>query len=158
LSLLIATPIGTQAFWGWMMVGMILLGLEMMMGTQWLLWSAASAAAVALVTLTGLPIGIVSQIVLFAALSLTSALMSRKLMKPVNAGEDVNDQHTRMVGQNARVLSGFEGGKGERLGRVSFDGVEWPAILETGPEGEIKPDTAVEILKVREGKLYIKAA
>jgi inner membrane protein len=152
LSLLIATPIGTQAFWVWMVLGLALLGLEMLLGTQWLLWSAASAGVVAIITLLGVPMGIITQIVIFTALSVTSALWSRKLLKPAT-DQDINDPHQRMRGQPAIVLSGFEGGNLD--GRVSFDGVEWPAVAEGAVS--FAPDTRVTIVRVNEGKLYIKA-
>jgi inner membrane protein len=151
LSLLIATPIGTQAFWIWMVLGLALLGLEMLLGTQWLLWSAASAGVVAVITLTGVPMGVITQIVIFTALSVTSALWSRKLLKPA-LDHDINDPHQRMLNQPAIVLSGFE--KGSLNGRVSFDGVEWPAIAEEALS--VKPDASVRIVAVKEGKLHIK--
>ena len=42
-TLLLMGPMNTQAFWIWLVLGILLLGIEVFLGTQWLLWAAASA-------------------------------------------------------------------------------------------------------------------
>ncbi len=43
--------------WSWMIVAGVLLAAEVATGSGWLLWPAASAALVGLLTLAGLPFG-----------------------------------------------------------------------------------------------------
>jgi inner membrane protein len=157
VSIFLMGPMGTQAFWIWLTLGILLLGVEVFLGTQWLLWSAASAGVVAVVCLTGLPFGIVAQVITFATLSLAMSVMTRKFMKVPGAGPDVNAPNDRLLGKQAEVLSGFEFvAGGERTGRVSFEGVEWPAVLTAGADDAVlnKADRVV-INAVHEGRLFV---
>jgi inner membrane protein len=156
ISIFLMGPMGTQAFWIWLTLGILLLGIEVFLGTQWLLWSASAAGVVAVVCLTGLPFGIVAQIVTFAILSVGMSLLTRKFLKVPDGGVDVNDPHSRIIGKQAEVLSGFEFvAGGERTGRVSFEGVEWPAVL-TGDAGTTLNKTdRVVIAQVNDGRLFV---
>jgi inner membrane protein len=160
VSIFLMGPMGTQAFWIWLTLGILLLGVEVFLGTQWLLWSAASAGVVAVVCLTGLPFGIVAQIVTFALLSLGMSLLTRKFMRVPDGGPDVNAPNSRLLGKQAEVLSGFEFvAGGERTGRVSFEGVEWPAVLTAGTENAVlNAADRVVIADVQEGRLFVTPA
>ena len=157
--ILLMGPMNIQAFWIWLTFGILLLGIETFLGTQWLLWSAASAGLVAVVCLTGLPFGFVLQTLTFAVLSVVTALLTRRFLAVKHHGSDINDPHARIVGKQADVLSGFEPvAGGERTGRVMFDGVEWPAVLsDHGDEGLSAKDRVV-IQRVYEGRLFVKPA
>ncbi len=153
-------PMGTQAFWIWLTLGLLLLGAEVFLGTQWLLWSAAAAGVVAVVCLTNLPFGFVAQVTTFAILSLIMALLTKRFLHVPGSGTDINEPHARLLGKQAEILSGFEiVAGGERTGRVMFDGVEWPAVL-SGEAGEAKLKThdRVVIAQVHEGRLFVKPA
>ena len=150
-------PMGVQAFWIWLTFGILLLGIETFLGTQWLLWSAASAGLVAVVCLTGLPFGFVLQALIFAILSVVTALLTRRFLTVKHHGTDINDPHARIVGKQADVLSGFElVAGGERTGRVMFDGVEWPAVLDVTTEAVLLGNDRVSIERVHEGRLFVK--
>lgn len=157
VSIFLMGPMGTQAFWIWLTLGILLLGVEVFLGTQWLLWSAASAGVVAVVCLTGLPFGIVAQVITFASLSLAMSLLTRKFLKVPDGGPDVNEPNARLIGKQAEVLSGFEFvAGGERTGRVSFEGVEWPAVLTNDPAGtKIGATDKVVISHAHEGRLFV---
>lgn len=154
-SFLISDPVGIQAFWVWLTLGVIVLGLEIMLGTEWLLWPAASAGVVALLTLAGLPIGFVFQVIIFSVLTLTLSILSRRLMKKDAPAGDINDPGLRLVGKTATVVEGF-GSSHE--GRVIFDGVEWPAVIEGDEDARLKAREPVKIVKVSDGKLVISRA
>jgi inner membrane protein len=148
---------GLDAFWLWLILGLVLLGIEVFFTTQWLLWSAASAGIVAVITLLHLAIGPVGQVALFLSLSLVCSLLSRRFMKSVPETSDVNDSQARLIGQYATIISGFEPEQGTmRFGRVLIDGVEWPALWAPGSQAEQVPNKA-KIEKIVEGKLYLKA-
>lgn len=151
---------GLQAFWIWLTFGILLLGIEVFAGTQWLLWSAAAAGLVAVICLTSLPFGLAMQVVLFAVLSVAGALLTKKFLKVPGVGPDVNDPHVRMLGKEAEILSGFAVvAGGERTGRVTFDGVEWPAVLkEDAGDVKLTDKDRVVIERIHEGRLYVKPA
>jgi inner membrane protein len=155
LSWFVATPVGQTTFWAWLILGAALLLLEMMLGTQWMLWAAASAGLVSVISLTGLPIGPASQGAIFAALTLIGALFSKRLMKPVTA-HNINDPHQRWVGLHGQVLSGFEGAGADRTGRVLVQGVEWPAEYHGRAETVFKPEDPVKIAAMKDGRIFIE--
>ncbi|MFN3229096.1 MAG: NfeD family protein, partial [Asticcacaulis sp.] len=126
----LATQILANPFWLWLTLGAILLAVEAAASTEWLLWPAAAAGVVAVVTLTGLDLSMPVQGMIFAGLTITGAVMSRTLLsnKPSTAGPDRNDPEARLIGQAGEVSTAFEG----RTGRVFVDGTEWSAELEDG--------------------------
>ena len=158
-SVLLMGPTSTQAFWLWFVFAIFMLGIETIMGTQWLLWSAVAAGLVSVICLTGLPFGFVFQCLTFALLSVAMAILTPRFMKVGNHADDINDPHLRMVGKQAEVLSGFEFvAGGERTGRVLFDGVEWPAVWSDAPDTKLGRKDRVTIEKVHEGRMFVKLA
>ncbi|MDV6332917.1 NfeD family protein [Asticcacaulis sp. 201] len=156
-NILLIGPVGINAFWVWFVFGLLLLGVEVFLGTQWLLWAAASAGVVAVVCLTGLPFGFFFQALTFALLSLAMGILTPKFMKVASHSADINDPHRRMVGKQAHVLSGFElVAGGERTGRVSFDGVEWPAVLDETTDTALAANDRVVIERIHEGRVFVR--
>jgi membrane protein implicated in regulation of membrane protease activity len=151
-------PSGMQAFWIWLTFGVVMLAAEVFLGTQWLLWSAAAAGVVAVACLTGAPLGVIGQVIVFALLSLVMTLLTRRFLKTAALHGDINDQQARLTGKQAQVLSGFDVTGGERTGRVVFDGVEWPAVLRDEDEAAVTAASSVIIERVHEGRLYVRAA
>lgn len=158
-AILLMGPMSMNAFWFWFVFGLLLLGIEMFLGTQWLLWAAAAAGVVAVICLTGLPFGLFLQALTFAVLSLVMGLLTPKFLKVSSHSPDVNDPHRRMVGKEAEVLSGFElVSGGERTGRVVFDGVEWPAVLGESSQMKMAASDRVIIERIYEGRVFVRPA
>ncbi|MDI7774616.1 NfeD family protein [Asticcacaulis sp. EMRT-3] len=155
-ALWLAGPVGTQAFWIWLTFGVILLATEAFLGTQWLLWSAAAAGVVAVICLTGAPVATAGQVIVFAVLSLVMTVLTRRFLKMGASHPDINDQHIRLVGKQAEVLSGFDVTGGERTGRVMYDGVEWPAVLVDADTDFLATQAKVLIERIYEGRLYVR--
>ncbi|UDF02200.1 NfeD family protein [Asticcacaulis sp. AND118] len=156
VEFLLAQPQGPQLFWVWLSIGGALLALEMVVGTQWLLWPAAAAGIVSVITLTGAPANLLVQIVVFCVLTLAMTLLSRRFLKPpLVEGADINDPQGRLIGQEATVIEAFDDPEGQQSrGRVILDGVEWPARSERG-DAPIGIAEKVRILAVAEGKLIV---
>jgi len=128
-----------QPFWLWLALGVLLLAVEAAFSTEWLLWPAVSAGVVAVLTALGLRLGLPVEVGIFAALTLCSTLLSRALIQRVNPSDspDINDRDGRLIGQRARVVEAFVGGRG----RVFISGAEWPAEIEG-----IAPDVGAEVI------------
>jgi len=118
----------TQPFWIWLVIGVILLGIEAAASTEWLLWPAVSAGVVALISALFPTLGLGVEAGVFATLTVIATLASRTLIKRVNPAEepDINDRDLRLVGERARVVEAFVNGRG----RVFVSGSEWPAEIE----------------------------
>lgn len=147
----IANLYASQPFWIWLALGVILLAVEAAMSTEWLLWPAVSAGVVAVLTALGLRLGITGELILFAALTVASTVLSRRLIQRVNPDDapDINDRDLRLVGQRAKVVEAFSNGRG----RVFISGAEWPAEIEgdapLAGENVIVDAVAGPLLKVR---------
>jgi len=140
-----------QPFWIWLAVGVLLLAVEAMFSTEWLLWPAVSAGVVAVMTAAGVRLGLPGEVAVFAVLTVIATLLSRRLISKANPdGPDINDRDSRLVGQRARVVQPFVGGRG----RVFISGAEWPAEIEGEPplEGE-----HVQILSVKGSLLTVQS-
>lgn len=123
----IADLYAAQPFWIWLAVGVLLLAVEAMFSTEWLLWPAVSAGVVAVMTAAGLRLGLPGEVAVFAVLTVIATLLSRRLIQKANpSGPDINDRDSRLIGQKARVVQAFEDGRG----RVFVSGAEWPAQME----------------------------
>jgi membrane protein implicated in regulation of membrane protease activity len=119
----------THPFWVWLAVAAIFLAAEVATGTGWLLWPAASAALVGLMTLVVAP-GLTIEVGLFAVLTIVATYLARRFLRPALEGPDVpdlNDPTLRLIGRDCEVLA-FENGKG----RVFADGKEWAAVVQDG--------------------------
>ncbi|MGA9658394.1 MAG: NfeD family protein [Asticcacaulis sp.] len=150
-------PTAVQAFWLWFAFGILLLSVEVFLGTQWLLWAAAAAGLVSVICLTGLPFNVFFQALTFAVISVAMGMLTPRFLKVGANSADVNDPHRRMVGAQAEVLSGFElVAGGERTGRVTFDGVEWPAVLNDKDNVLLSLNDPVLIERVHEGRMFVK--
>lgn len=137
----IADIYAAQPFWIWLALGVLLLAVEAAFSTEWLLWPAVSAGIVAVLTALGLRLGLPIEVGIFAALTLLSTLLSRALIQRVNPSDspDINDRDGRLIGQHARVVEAFVGGRG----RVFVSGAEWPAEIE-GTAPEVGADVIVQ--------------
>lgn len=124
-----------QPFWIWLAIGILLLAVEAMFSTEWLLWPAVSAGVVAVMTAAGVRLGLPGEVAVFAVLTVIATLLSRRLISKANPdGPDINDRDSRLVGQRARVVETFVSGRG----RVFISGAEWPAEIvgEAPVEGQ----------------------
>jgi inner membrane protein len=134
MSLLISTSPARSGS-GWRSA-FILLAVEAMFSTEWLLWPAVSAGVVAVMTAVGVRLGLPgSRSPIFAVLTVIATLLSRRLISKANPeGPDINDRDSRLVGQRARVVETFVSGRG----RVFISGAEWPAEIvgEAPVEGQ----------------------
>ena len=142
-----------QPFWLWLAIGALLLAVEAAASTEWLLWPAVSAGVVAVVTALGLSLGLAGEVGLFAALTLASTLLSRRLVQRVNPDDqpDINDRDRRLIGQKATVVEPFVDGRG----RVFVSGAEWSAELDGDAPLTAAP---VIVTGVGNGRLTVKAA
>lgn len=109
----------------WLAVGAVLLAVEVGTGSGWLLWPAASAAALALLELVW-HFEFNLQLVMFAILTIVTTLAGRHFFPRTIAGGDINDTRSRLAGLDGIAAGDFQGGRG----RVFVDGKEWAAELE----------------------------
>ena len=138
-------------FWIWLLAGVIMLAIEAASGSGWMLWPAAAAMIVALVSLTGVRLGLAPELGLFAVLTLLTTVLARRfLVRPAAAASDVNNPEARLIGKLGVARTAFTNGQG----RVFVNGAEWPADLE----GTHAPESGarIEVVAVEGSKLTVR--
>jgi len=140
-------------FWVWAAAGAALLAVEIATGSGWLLWPAASAGVVAILSLV-LPMDWLQATGLFAVLTIVSTFAARRFMKRLrgHTGHDINDNVARLVGHHGKAVGAFAG----RAGRVFIDGKEWAAELDDG--GAVEAGAEVEVTGVAGARLRVRNA
>ena len=141
----------THPLWIWGGLAATLLAVEVLTGSGWLLWVAASAGV------TGLVVSLVgpdftTTVLIFAALTLISTLAVRRYLPRAEtaSGQDINDYAGRLVGHRGSAVSAFVAG----AGRVSVDGKEWAAQLDDG--GVLDIGALVEITGIDGSQLKVR--
>lgn len=136
----IANLYASQPFWIWLAIGAAILAIEVTMTTEWLLWPAAAAGVVAVLTALGLPLGLAGEIIAFSVLTVIFTVLARRFITRINPTEaDINDRNSRLIGQRAQVVQAFAEGRG----RVFISGSEWAAQIE-GPAPMVGESVLVE--------------
>lgn len=142
-------------FWIWLAIGAVFLVIEVSTGTGWLLWAAASAGFLALLTLIpGFPDGAAVHLALWAALTIITTVTARRYL-PANVsggGPDINDNIGRLVGHEGAVVEAFRNGEG----RVFVDGKEWAAVAEGGAAPAL--NDKVQVVSAQGSVLRVKPA
>ncbi len=140
-------------FWIWLALGVLLLAVEGATGSGWLLWPAASAGVVAVITLLGLHLGAPIEFGVFAILTVLTTFVARKWLVHAPKGHpDINDAGERLIGKTGDVTTAFIKGKGRAL----IANAEWAAILDNG--GDLPVGAHVKVVAVDGAQLKVQAA
>ncbi|MBS0360159.1 MAG: NfeD family protein [Proteobacteria bacterium] len=143
-----------HALWAWLALGGALGVIELMTGSGWLLWPAATAAVVAvLAAYAGLSPG--QAVLVYALITISAVLLARRYLPHrllVHAGHDINDNVGRLVGHRGRAVTAFH----SHAGRVFIDGKEWAAELEGADV--LEAGSPVEVTGVAGAHLRVRSA
>lgn len=149
----IAGLYAAQPFWWWAGLAALLLGVEVLSGSGWLLWASASAGVTAVVVAL-LGTDVPTTLLVFAVLTMISTLAARRYL-PRSAqahGGDINDNVGRLVGHEGEVVNAFTRGSG----RVAIDGKEWAAELDEGDA--LEAGASVRVTGVDGSRLRVQRA
>ncbi|EMI5490284.1 NfeD family protein [Providencia stuartii] len=142
--------ISAQPAWFWLCLGGLLLIAELLGTGGYLLWSGVAAVAVAIIALVLPFIGWEWQGILFAILTIVSAVLWRKwlsLRKNPQA-DDVNQKSHQLIGRKVRLISDTD----EGFSRVKLADGSWRAYSEIA----LKAGTEVVITSVDGITLHVK--
>jgi hypothetical protein len=145
----------SHPFWVWLAVGAIFLAAEVPTASGYLLWPAASAAAVAVLTLW-LAITPPFQLIVFAILTIVTTVVGRRVLprRAPSEGPDISNRGSGLAGRFGKAVSPFAAGQG----RVFVDGAEWMAELEPGQPAP-EPGARIEVVAVHGGgRLVVRGA
>ena len=122
---------GLDPQWSWLVLGLVLAIAEMVVPGVFLIWFAAAALVVGLLSFV-LPLSLPLEVALFAVLAVVNVLASRRWLRghPVQSADPLlNQRGQQLVGRQVVVTTAIEGGNG----RVKCGDTEW---LAQGPDAE----------------------
>ena len=125
---------GLDSQWSWLVLGLVLAIAEMVVPGVFLIWFAAAALVVGLLSFV-LPLSLPLEVALFAVLAVANVVASRRWLRGlpvISADPLLNQRGQQLVGRQVTVTQAIEGG----TGRVRCGDTEW---LAQGP------DTAVGV-------------
>ena len=123
----------------WIILGVLLLIVEVLTGTTYILWPAIAALLVGLLAFL-LPFSWEMQFLLFFIVSAVLLVVGHKYVRPkMKGGEpsELNDRALAMVGMRVRAIANFELGEG----RVQVGDTQWRARAGAG-----NPDANAELV------------
>lgn len=109
----------------WGLLGITLVGVELITGSTYILWPAVAAIIVA-IWVFFLPLSWELQFIAFAVISLILLVVGHIYIRPLlKSGEpsDINDPSRSMLGRRVVAFSDFENGNG----RVTVGDTQWKA-------------------------------
>ena len=127
-----------DAHWHWLAIGLLLAAAEIAAPGVFMIWLSVAALVTGLVVWL-LPIGLATQVVLFAVLAIVSVFLGKRYLRanPIEGADPkMNDRGARLVGETVVVTHAIDGGSG----RVKQGDSEW---LAKGPEAE--PGTRMRV-------------
>lgn len=141
-----------HALWCWLGLGAALLAVEVMTGSGWLLWPAATAAVMAFLSAYLSPgeAGLVYALITISAVLLARRYLPKSLLH--HSAHDINDNIARLVGHRGRAVTPFRA----HAGRVFIDGKEWAAELDGGEV--LEAGAVVEVTGVAGAHLRVRVA
>ena len=143
--------------WAWWIIGMILIGIEVLAPGTFFLWFGLAAFTVGALTMV---FGLDStfwtwqpQIITFVVLALVFAIIGRQVMKNRSWDRsdrpDMNERGVQLIGSHAVVSQALSGG----AGRVRVGDTTWRATGPDLPEG-----TRVRIVSASASTLGVEAS
>jgi membrane protein implicated in regulation of membrane protease activity len=143
--------------WTWVAVGLLILGIEIMMPSTFLLWPGLSALVVGLITLIiGNEAAIwpwQAQVLVFLILSVAIAIVGKRIMKnkDYNKSENpnLNERGAQLIGQTAILADPIANG----MGRIKIGDTTWRVKGD-----DAKAGAKVTVVDYDAGTLIVEAA
>jgi inner membrane protein len=133
--------------WLWLAIGAVLIGIEVMLPSTWLIWPAISAALVGLLGLAGLVLDWRTQCVLFAVLAVVTTFVWQRRFRGAAAVSDrpqLNRRLASLIGRQGAV---------ERDG-LRLDDTLWRVRAEDGTA--VEPGQRVEVVGAEGPELVVR--
>lgn len=136
----------------WLALAALLIAIEMVMPTQYLIWPGVAAGAVGVAGFM-LELPLVGEVGLFAVLSAGLVALSHRLLPAGSlAGRgSLNQRLEQLVGRPAVVLEDFKNGAGP----VTIGDTRWSAQSDTGDD--IKAGARVTVISADSTLLTVRA-
>lgn len=148
-----------SAHWIWLIAGGVLILLELLTGTTFLLWPGVAAILFAGVVAVASSLSPAFQLVLYAALSLLLTVVGRNYLgvRPGRWTSDrphLNDRSAQLIGRRVIAAEDFVAG----AGAVTVGDTRWNARLDEAQEAAVAAGAALVIKGVDGVQLLVAPA
>lgn len=135
----------------WLALAALLIAIEMVMPTQYLMWPALAAAFVGLIGFL-VDISVVGEVTVFSVLAVGLTVVSHRMFPPErgDAARWLNQRMDQLVGQTAIVAGDFQGG----TGGVMLGDTRWAARSVDG--SDLKEGTRVSVAYAESTLLVVR--
>lgn len=132
-----------QALWSWAILGLILLGVEMLSGTFYILWFGIAALCVALLLVLFPTASLSVQLLAFSLLAVVSLVLWKSRYAKEAPRLRVGQSRSDDIGRHGLIVAAVSP---QQVGRIAFTlpvmgSREWAAVaseaLEAGDEAEV---------------------
>lgn len=119
--------------WHWFVAACLFFTVEMLIGTEFLLWMGIATSASALVAYLFPNMGLPLQLTLYAFFIIASLITWRKIAKPgqVTDQPNLNARNKQYVGRTFELAEAIKNG----VGKVIVDDSQWKVAGEDAPKG-----------------------
>jgi len=127
------------SYWGWLIIGLVLLGFELLASFSFFLWLGVSALVTALILFVFPDTGWEAQFLIFSVLSVVSIILSRRYLVSRQTRSEVpnlNRRAQQYVGRVVTLSESIEQGEG----KIKVDDTHWKVSgpnLDKGAEVRI---------------------
>ncbi len=144
-----------DAMWVWGAIGLILLAIEMATGTFYILWFGVSALSVAVAVCIMPSIPQALQIVMFAALSISSLVIWRLNYKKTETHHRVGQAQGEEIGRVGTIVEACEPNTQGKIlfGQGLMGSREWTAVADNA----IAAGTQAKVIAVEGNYLRVQA-
>ena len=136
------------SFWHWLVIGLMLMLVELVLPSTYFLWLGVAAMLVGLLLWLLPSMSFDVQLILFAALSVSTIFLGRRYLKrhPIDSDQPtLNVRGAQSIGRLATLREPIVNG----VGRVHLDDTLWRALGEDMPSGSQVRVVAVEGTSLR---------
>lgn len=146
---------GQFVFWHWWIIGLLLLGIELLAPGEFFMWMGISAVVTGGVVLVGPEMGWQFQVVIFGILSVASITGWRLYQKhnPPQSDEPLlNRRGSQYIGRTFELADDMRMGRG----KIRVDDTSWRVELDEG--GDLPAGSRVKVVDISNTVLKVKPA
>lgn len=147
------TYLWNESHWMWWAIAVLLLGIEVLLPTFFILWLGVAGVVVGFIAFFLPELSWQNQVIIFTILAVVITVVGRRVFRPQNLESDrpgLNIRGADMIGRKYTTEQAFKDGQGS----LNIGDSRWMARSEDGEP--IKKDVRVEIVNVDASVLVVK--
>ena len=150
------TYLWQESHWAWWATSVLLLGLEVILPTFFLLWLGVAGVIVGFLVFFFPEFGWQNEVIIFTVLAIIVTVLGRRYFRPSETQTDrphLNKRGADLIGRTMELDEAFKNGEG----RLKVGDSHWTARLKEGDD-DLKKGTKVKILDIDGATIIVEEA